>query len=229
VIITDKQRQTIDRIITIFECNGDGMPYDDVTILPDGPGKIRQVTYGKHQTTEYDNLRVLLYDYVRAGGKWAEEVEPYLPAIGGKPLVDDETFIELLHKIGHDPIMQQVQDKFFDIQYFQPASRWADAHRFTYPLSMLVIYDTYIHNGHVLWLLRKRFTEKTPDAGGDEKKWVEEYTKTKFNWLFNHVDRGFKNSSSRSAALYELILSNNWQLELPIVINVYKSKYTVEA
>jgi chitosanase len=208
------------------------MPYDDVSILDDDPGGIggvKQISYGKHQTTEYGNLRVLLYKYITAKGKWASEVENYVNSVGQKPLADCEDFIELLHKIGHDPIMHKVQDDFFDQQYFNPALLWAKTHKFILPLSMLVIYDSFIQNGHMLWLIRRRFAEKLPDDRGDEKKWIEEYTKAKFDWLFNHSISLYRNSSSRSAALFELILSNNWQLDLPITINVYKSKYILEA
>ena len=45
--------------------------------------------------------------------------------------------------------MRQTQDAFFDKVYFQPAKAWADAHGFTLPLSMLVIFDSFIHSGQI--------------------------------------------------------------------------------
>jgi chitosanase len=84
-------------------------------------------------------------------------------------LVDDSTFKDLLRKAGREEdIMHQIQDRFFNEAYFAPAMKWADDHTFTFPLSALVIYDSFIHSGSILWIIRQMFPEDPPDLGGDK-------------------------------------------------------------
>ena len=45
-----------------------GGKYGAISIFEDGPNDIRQITYGRSQTTEYGNLRELVQMYVEAGG-----------------------------------------------------------------------------------------------------------------------------------------------------------------
>jgi hypothetical protein len=50
------------------------------------------------------------------------------------------------------------------------ACEWFKKNGFTLPLSMLVIYDSYIHSGGIRNDLRKRFAEWVPAEGRNEKK-----------------------------------------------------------
>jgi hypothetical protein len=68
--------------------------------LPDGPSQQLQVTYGKHQTTEYSNLKTLISDYIAAGGKYANDLEHYIPLLGRLPMHSNQTFIQLLKDAG---------------------------------------------------------------------------------------------------------------------------------
>ena len=108
----------------------------------------------------------------------------FIPLIGRTALVDNGTFKRLLQRAGReDPVMRQTQDVFFDRVYFQPALKWANEHGFTQALSMLVIYELFIHSGGILDFLRARFHEKPPVDGGDEKVWISEYVQARHNWL----------------------------------------------
>lgn len=140
--LTPGQRLVCERIINVFETGTLRGEYGNISIFRDGPHGIRQVTYGRAQTTEYGNLRELVQMYVDAGGRFAPELRAYVPRIGIDALVDDDTFKRLLRRAGNeDPVMAQTQDVFFEKRYFQPAKRWAEAHGFTRALSMLVIYE----------------------------------------------------------------------------------------
>jgi hypothetical protein len=54
------------------------------------------------------------------------------------------------------------------------------------PLSMLVVYDSFIHSGSVPMFLRKRFIERPPANGGDEKKWIGSYVEVRHQ-MYNGV------------------------------------------
>ena len=162
-LITPAAKTLVQRVLNAAETGTPDGAYHDVTILRDGKGGTRQITYGKSQTTEQGNLAKLIRLYCDKGGKYAAQFQSYHPAIGVKPLVNDSVFKDLLRRGGkEDPVMKQAQDEFFDEVYWQPAFEWFNKNGFTLPLSMLVIYDSYIHSGRILDSLRKRFAEPRP-------------------------------------------------------------------
>jgi chitosanase len=216
-----EQESLIKRILNVFETGTPDGDYAAISIYPDGPHGMRQITYGRSQTTEFGNLGELVRRYVDAGGTYAEGLRPYLDDVGDVPLVDDETFKQLLRDAGrNDPVMQQVQDQFFDDRYFDPAMAWADANGFTLPLSALVIYDSFIHSGGILKFLRRRFPEVPPANGGDERAWITAYVRTRHAWLSDHPNPPVRSSRYRTRDLFREIGAGNWDLAaLPFLAN----------
>ena len=219
--LTQQQRSLIERVINTIETGKPGGDYGAVVIYADGPHDIRQITYGRAQTTEYGNLRTLVKMYVAAGGLFSAALAAYADKVGSVPLIDDSRFKSLLRDAGRqDPVMREIQDRFFEQVYFTPAMRWADDHGFVLPLSALVIYDSFIHSGGILWLLRQRFAENPPLLGGNEKKWIEAYVRVRHAWLSNHHRPIVRKSNYRTKAWKEQIAGNNWNLsKLPIRMN----------
>jgi chitosanase len=227
MLLTPNQRKLIERVLNVAET---GKPDGDcgaIALFNDGPHDIKQVTYGRSQTTEYGNLRELVIMYVNANGAFSGKLKPYVDKIGAVPLANDQTFIDLLRRAGReDPVMQRVQDAFFAKRYFDPAMRWADAHGFVQPLSALVIYDSYIHSGSILWLIRRRFTESPPSAGGDEKAWISAYVKARHAWLSQHSRPAVRKSIYRTKCYLAQIDAENWRLQtVPIIMNGTKVSY----
>lgn len=215
MILSDQQKLICEHVINAFESSSAAGKYGLISIMDDGPHQVKQVSYGRSQTTEYGNLEELLQMYVNENGTYSNELSPYLPKIGVDSLVNDSAFIKLLKDAGvNDPVMQQVQDQFFDVRYFQPAMGWADDNGFSLPLSALVIYDSYIHSGSIMSWLRKRFSENTPKDGGDEKSWISQYVDARNEWLTNHPSQLLRNSVYRTSCLKSEIARNNWNLDL---------------
>lgn len=219
--ITDKQKKTIEQIINCFETGAPQGRYGQVSIMADGPRGARQITYGRSQTTEYGKLPMLILDYVCAGGLYSSKFKPYVDKIGKIPLVNDVDFKTLLKQAGEmDFVMCQVQDRFFDKQYYKPALRWSEERGFKLPLSLLVVYDSFIHSGSVLDFLRKRFKEMPPSSNGDEHAWIKAYVQTRKIWLMKHPDQLLRNTVYRMDCIEREIMRNNWELlMLPIVAN----------
>ncbi len=217
--LTPGQRLICERVLNAFETGSVEGRYGAIAIFADGPNDIRQITYGRTQTTEYSNLRELVQMYVDAGGRFAEELREYLPRIGRTALVDDTRFKNLLRQAGNeDPIMRQTQDVFFDRRYFQPALLWANDHGFSLPLSALVIYDSFIQSGRIRPDLRQRFPERTPSAGGDERVWIRQYIDVRHQWLLNHHRPAVRSSAYRTRDLAREIARGNWDFtQLPIM------------
>ena len=183
----DSKKTLIQRIVNVFESGSPEGKYDTLVIYADGVNSSHQITYGRSQTTEQGNLRQLIEMYVENNGKYAADFVPYLEKIGVESLVDDESFKRLLKEAAQkDKKMCDTQDKFFDRFYWQPAVEFGKRNNFKLSLSMLVIYDSYIHSGSVPMFLRKRFKELTPVNGGDEKKWITSYVDVRHQWLKYH-------------------------------------------
>jgi chitosanase len=219
--LTPQQKRICVQVINVFETGSVQGDYSSISIFPDGPGKIRQITYGRSQTTEYGNLDELIQMYVDANGTQSSQLRPYLEKVGVTALVDDSQFKQLLRDAGkNDTKMRETQDAFFDSRYFQPAIAWADENGFTLPLSALVVYDSFIHSGSVPEFLRKRFRERAPAKGGNEKTWVQQYVDTRSNWLANHSNAVLHPTVYRTQCFNQEISTGNWGLsQLPIKAN----------
>ena len=215
--LTEQQKRIIEQVVNVFETGRVTGDYGAIARFADGPHGVRQVTYGRSQTTEYGKLDDLIDRYVKSGGLVSAQLGPFVSKIGVTPLVDDDTFLDLLRKAGRDPVMQKVQDKFFDARYFQPGMDWATANRFDLPLSALVIYDSFIHSGSIPGFLRKRFPTRVPVNGGAEKDWVRDYVAARDAWLRNHSNSLLRKTVYRTECFKSEIDRNNWDLaQLPI-------------
>ena len=215
------KKQLLERIINVFETGSIKGDYSNISIFHDGPGKIRQITYGRAQTTEYGNLKRLVKEYAAAHGALSHELGQFTARVGTTALTDDAVFKDLLKRAGReDAVMRKVQDQFFDAVYFTPAMNWADEQGFKKPLSALVIYDSFIHSGGILKDLRNKFAEKPPSAGGNEKAWITAYVDARHHWLENHSNPELHPTVYRTKCFKREIQRNNWDLSLlPINAN----------
>lgn len=213
-MITEANKLKIKQVINVFETGSINGDYSAISIFKDGTGKIRQITYGRSQTTEFGNLRILIQAYVNAHGIFSEAFRPFVNRIGQMPSLEtDSNFKNLLRIAGsEDPIMIQTQDSFFDTVYWKPAEQFFTVNQFTLPLSLLVIYDSYIHSGGVSSKLRNLFPEHTPANGGNEKIWIQQYVNVRFNWLATASTQILRNTTYRTQCFKNEITKNNWDL-----------------
>ena len=219
--LSQQQRRLIERIINVFETSRADGDYGMISIYADGPHDIQQITYGRSQTTEYGNLRQLVADYVASSGTFSAALAPYADLVGSSPLTNDNEFKRLLRDAGRqDTVMQKTQDKFFERVYFAPAKRWCETEGFVSALAMLVTYDSFIHSGSMLWSIRSKFAERTPQHGGDERAWIKAYVIARNAWLKAHRRDAVRLSAYRTRDLLREINRANWDLAIePISAN----------
>ena len=219
-MITLAEKKKIEHIVNVFETSSIDGKYDALVVLKDGKDSSRQITYGRSQTTEQGNLKTLLNMYVTRSGIFASDFKPFLPKLGKVPLADDATFKNLLRRAAReDPIMRSTQDEFFDILYYTPAFAFFTGLGFALPLSLLVIYDSFIQSGSVSPKLREQFPEVPPSSGGDEKAWIKAYVKTRNNWLANHPKLIVRPTVYRTRCFQDQINKDNWSLDKPVNAN----------
>lgn len=245
--LTEQQTNLIERVVNVFETGKPEGRYDAVTVANDGPHGIRQISYGKCQVTEYGSLRELISQYLllvsTTPSSELTEVDieaetalhSYRDKIGAVPLSYDIEFRRVLSNLGrHSKLMRLTQDRFFYEKYFEPALAWARIEKFQYPLSMLVIYDSFIHSGSILWSIRSQFPELTPhgvnfrpDAKA-EKAWIRAYVDARHHWLLTHSIWILRKTVYRTKCFQQQIEDDNWKLvTMPIWANgvpvVYES------
>lgn len=214
-----ERKNKIQSIVNVFETGSIKGDYANVSIYNDGPDGVKQVTYGKSQTTEYGNLKKLIEVYAVSGGTKSDALKSYVPKIGATPLHEDKAFITLLKQAGADPVMVKTQDEFFDTHYWNPAIKWADTNKFVLPLSGLVIYDSFIHSGSILTFLRNKFSEKIPANGGSEEAWIKAYLTARKEWLSNHSNPILRKTVYRVNNMLAAVDKKDWQLDEPFNAN----------
>jgi chitosanase len=174
------------------------------------------VTLGDGLTEFGGDLKECVRLYTEKDGIYSEHLKPYVDRIGKYPsLCKDENFLYLLkHASEEDPLMRETQDEVFDKLYWLPAKKWADDHGFKgNPLSLLVIYDSFVQSGQIFMFLRNEFEEPVPSNGGDEHTWIKEYIRVRLFWLSNHTNAAVRESAYRMKTYKKLADAGNWNLD----------------
>lgn len=206
------------KILNVFETGTLKQDYSSVFVYNDGPNKIKQITLGKG-LTEFGNLPELIKNYSEANGIYSDSLKKYVGRIGSLPsLHGDSQLLDILNKAGSDPVMQKEQDKIFSKRYWEPAMSFFETNKFTEPLSLLVIADSTLHSGSVPYWIRRRFSERPPALGGDERKWISSYVKARHDWLWSKGGL-LRNTVYRTNCFKEQISRGNWDLSEPVSAN----------
>lgn len=204
-------------IINIFETGAVRGHYGAVTLLPGDTGRL---TYGRAQTTlGSGNLHVLVERYcATVGAQFAARLRPWLPALGGRSAAVDQDakLHNLLRACADDPVMRDVQDRFFDELYWEPALRAATRVGLRSPLGAAVVYDSWVHGS---WApLRDRTNAAGALAQVGEHEWVQRYLRTRREWLGTHPNLLLRKTVYRMDTFLRLIEQDAWALPLPLVV-----------
>jgi chitosanase len=212
------QKAAAQAIVNIFETGTIRGNYGDVTLMRGDSG---QLTYGRSQTTlASGNLYLLISDYAaRSDGAYSEQMKPYLAALEASDpaLNNNSAFRQLLRDAGDDPVMQDVQDAFFDRVYWDPAMRSAVALGAKTALGAAIVYDSTVHGSwaHVRDMTRKEYGEL---ARIGEEAWMAYYVDERHNWLATHPNPLLHKTVYRMDAFKQIIGAKNWPLALAIPV-----------
>jgi chitosanase len=226
-MIPDNKKRLIQAIVNIFETDEPEGDYGNVTLIPGDSGGL---TYGRSQTTlACGGLYKLLADYCSCAQPdityviFTRIIQRYLPQIQiCDPAVNNaKDLIGALRFLGKDPLMRQVQDKFFDRQYWDPADHAAEVMDLTFPLSYAVVYDSFVHGSFNR--VRRMFPEVPPAKRGDERSWTRAYVRARRGWLLTN-QLGGRPYKADDACVYrmdefiKLIQADNWDLTTPFIV-----------
>ncbi len=212
------KKKAAQAIVNIFET---GTPYGDYGMVTLLPGDTGHLTYGRSQTTlASGNLYLLIKAYCSTeGAEYGDELALFLPRLAETDLTldNDFQFRQLLRRAGDDPVMQQVQDGFFDRVYWEPAFNTAKSCGIKCELGVSVVYDSFVHGA---WHHVKRLTDQEagPIEEIGETNWVAEYVLARRNWLASHPNRLLHRTVYRMDSFRQIIATQNWGLALPFVV-----------
>jgi len=216
-MLTELQKRTSQAIVNVFETGRPLGDYGRVTVLKQDTGHL---TYGRSQTTlASGNLALLLHDYCDADGQLGHELKPFLPAFDSRDvsLDHDRGVKAILAQAGTDPVMQRIQDAFFDRVYWEPAVKSAAYLGFSKPLSVSVVYDSRVHGSYYRMRDRTNDQRGTPEQIG-EKAWIEGYVFIRKDWLSNHGNELLQKTVYRMNTFANLIRQDEWELPLPLKV-----------
>ena len=207
----------ITRVLAIFEMGHPEFLWGATYWYNDGPGNKRQCTLSMG-FTESGALQTVLDRYIANGGKQAKAVRKYRPQIGKYTIHKQRTaFSALMKKCGDDPVMREAQVFVFQTRYLRASEKFCRDNGFVLPLSRLVFADSQLHSGNpALGFLRKRFSEVPPADGGNEKRYVKQYSEVRRDWLAGHSKKLLRATAKRPRFYLSLMDAGNWDLEKPI-------------
>lgn len=214
-MLSELQKKAAQAIVNVFETGRAQGEYGKVTLLSGDSGHL---TYGRSQTTlASGNLFLLVKSYCEAeGAELSSELEGFLPKLADNDLSLDRDMRlrRLLREAGGDPVMQAVQDGFFDRVYWQPAAQAAASINIESGLGVGVVYDSHVHGS---WRrMRDRTTQRfgsVADIGAES--WITRYIEVRRDWLANHSNTLLHKTVYRMDSLSHLIKDENWDLNLP--------------
>ena len=227
---SDLQLATIDAIVSLFESNSPAR-YDAVARSAGDAGGL---SYGKHQAALVGGqLYNLIKMYCDApGAKYADNFKTYLPAMqaGDRTLDHDATLYALLKKAATDPVMQDVQDRYFRDNYMRPALQEVQSCGFVNALSCAVVYDSFIQGSwsHGANIKGRTVAKAGAPSAANEKDWISAYLATRRAWL---VSKGadLARSVYRIDALAALVSAGTWDLALPLPVSMTNYVFTLSA
>lgn len=211
-------KQKLRSILNVFETSSPEGDYGKVAIMRDHPSGAFQLTYGRSQSPQHSSFPALLLKYLSdPKAKYVKELTR--DNLADIKLVNDKEFIKYLKLAGKDPVMVIIQNRFFDQEYLEPSLRWAKKHGFNKPLSLAVIYDSFIHSGGIPMFLRRKFRAVPPSDGGNEEEWIRQYVYTRHSWLANHQRSILRKTIYRTKFFIAEFQKGNWNLNLPLYPN----------
>jgi peptidoglycan hydrolase-like protein with peptidoglycan-binding domain len=209
---------TIDAMVCVFESERPG-DYGAIAASATDRGGL---SYGKHQAALVPGTLAKLvgsYCSVQNAG-YAAALKPFLQQMEARDrqLDSNGTLHGLLKAASTDPVMHEVQDKFFASEYMGPAlAKWKEF-GFKLPLSAGLIYDSYIQSGPkgFAGLAAKVEAQQGKPSAEMEKAWCEAYVAERRKFLEGSASKDVRNSVVRMATFEALINSDNWHLTLPL-------------
>lgn len=217
-MVTGELKSAAQAIVNVFETGSVRGDYGNVTLIAGDTGHL---SYGRSQVTlASGGLARLLDRYCAApGNRLGRHLTAYLPRVSQRDVgLDNDGFLKnVLRACADDSVMREVQDAVFDEGYWTPALNAAKRLELELPLSVAVVYDSYIHGSWDAIRDRTIAAAGRPAAAG-EKVWVTRYVAERLAWLESSARTDLRATAYRMHVFQRLIEVDSWNLDLPLVV-----------
>lgn len=216
--LTSTQERTCKAVINIFETSSVVGRYGSVTVLAGDTG---QLTFGRSQTTlGSGNLARLIAQYVEnPAARFGTRLSEFLPKMQAKDVAlnQHEHLKNILRASADDPVMRDLQDRFFDKTYWTPAAQACVGIGIRSALGRAIVYDSFVHGS---WELIRNKVDAAigSPAKATEEVWLHTYVQLRSDWLGRNNNLLLRRTVYRMEAFSRLMQLNNWGLTLPLVI-----------
>jgi chitosanase len=206
-------------IVSVFETSKVAGDFAAFAVLDDGAG----VSYGVGQFTHRSgSLRSVVGEYVESGGVVGRRVlEAALPlldrhdAAAIAELARCRPFEKALKAAAVTREMRAAQAAVAGRLYFEPSVAACGELGLTLPLSLAVVYDSFVHGSWAKIRGLVRFA--SPADGGDERTWITSYVRRRHAWLTSSPR--LARTAYRTKFFLDQIAVGRWQLNLPLSVN----------
>lgn len=234
---TEKDKLKALAVVNIFETGKPFGDYSAVAVLDDGAG----ISYGISQFTHKSgSLAAVVSRYFNLGGVVGKRVISSREGLLKKKnyaairaLEGDEEFRKALQAAALTREMRDAQMQITFERYLEPALDACNERGFVLPLSLAVVYDSVTHGSweKISERMRSEVEKQASDDSSErrrlsadqaakpktEKEWIAEYVRVRDKWLAS-VPR-LRKTRYRTEFLIAQINRDNWNLELPIMVN----------
>jgi chitosanase len=201
-------------VVRVFETGSPTGRYSAVAVLDDGAG----ISYGISQFTHRSgSLLKVVRRYLDNGGPIGRrQMLAVLSTLSKNDpasiqrLANDRRFKEALRSAAASGEMREAQDRIAEADYLVPAMTECRRRGFVEPLSLAVIYDSFVHGSF------QRIARRVAAVRG-ERAWITAYVRKRHEWL-RSIPR-LRATSYRTAFFLGEILKQNWQLATPLTVN----------
>jgi chitosanase len=228
-VVSDRQRLTIDEVVSAFENGTAEMNYEYVAALGDGRG----YTAGRAGfTTGTGDLVVVVRRYLqRVNNPGLKALMPILTeraALESPSIQGLEALPGLWKMASMDPIFRKVQDEVSNELYFEPAENEYRKFGFHTPLALLCLYDTIIQHGDDGL---DDILEKLDSNLVIEDERLINFLEIRREALLNPEDEAtaevWRESVGRVDALRKMIKDRNFQLTVPTIVNPFGTEILI--
>ena len=201
--------------MVVFETGDPRGDYGAVTVIPGDTGHL---TYGRLQAAlGSGNLHALVQRYCQAPRALAAAaLRGYLDRLSQRDIgLDRDTVLhDTLAEAGEDPVMREVQDRFFDEVYWARSQAAAARSGIASALGASVVFDGFIQGS---WgAMRDRTTQRFGTVAVlGETAWLNHYLDVRREWLVTHPREDLRATVYRMDAYRALADETNWSLRLP--------------
>jgi len=235
---SETQRQTADKIISVFENNTPELQYGYVEELGDGRG----ITAGRAGfTSATGDMYIVVSDYTRqVPGNSLQAFLPSLKSLAQNESSDTVGLAGLSSAwIGAsgDALFRAVQDRVVDTLYYNQAVEYGAKAGATQALSLLILYDTIIQHGggmdpDGLPALINQTNAVLQGSNYSEQEWNTEFLKQRrrvLNYASSPGTRAvWAQSVGRVDTLQSLVDEGNVHLEGSIAISTWGTAFILE-